>query len=409
MFERLFRKKNVFSYIPAILIAFCSMTMGINPFSSAIFVVLVEEKIPALITFLITAIIQLVIFGYVEALRYLVFVLIYSLVKAFSKKKEKYNDEDIVELIKNYLPKILISVAISEAFLLITGIEETSNIIAIISYVISITLFSVVFKFAYKYYYALIKETNEPTKFVHVISFVIMAMICISFVKGIVIFGVNLWIAFAFVLLMIVVWKKNIVFGIMAALLVSMNILLCLNASMGIVILALVVGIVAVLLSKAGKKGALIGLVFSFVLLLITLGHNNINDNIAMSERMQSDYYEFLKNSQKILSGDELEKTNEELARIESLEQVREDSQNTLSNAIIKCMIIGFFILCVVPYKYIEYVNRKIPDAPSAESIKNRLFRVNKIYWLNPGTEETKKENEIEEEKQKNKKSKKKK
>lgn len=388
MFERLFRKKNIFSYIPAILAAFSSMVMGINPFSSAIFVVMVEEKVPVLITFLITSIVQLLLFGYVNTLKFLIFVIVYSIIKAFSKNTTKYDSNDIVQLAKNFLPKILIASVISEGILLITRVEELSDFPEIICYVISIALFSIVFRYAYKYYYSLLKESDEKVKYIHIISFVILFTICISFVKGINIFGVNLWIVLSIVLLMIVAWKKNIVFGILSSLLVSLVILLCTNVAIGIIILMLVVGIVTTLISKAGRKGALIGLVFSFVILLITFGRNAVNNNPAMNERMQEDYYSFLKSSLNSLSGDEYEKTSEEIARIEEMDRIQKEAQNTLSSTIIKCMLIGFFLLCVIPIKYLDYINGLVPDAPDIEDIRTRLFRVSKIYRLNPGKEE---------------------
>jgi hypothetical protein len=53
-------------------------------------------------------------------------------------------------------------------------------------------------------------------------------------------------------------------------------------------------------------------------------------------------------------------------------------------------MIVGFFLICVIPIKYLDLVNSIIPDAPSPKQIKERLFRVSKIYWLNPGNENNK-------------------
>ena len=391
MFERLFKRKNVFSYIPAFLAAFCSLTVGINPFSSAVFAVMVEEKIPVLITFLFTSIVQLVLFGYVDALRFLTFAVIYSLIKAFAKNKQKYNDKDIIDVLSYFTIRVLFASLISEGLLLLTGIEEITNLANAIYLVIAIATFSIVFMYGYKYYFNLIKENEEQIKFMHMVSFLIMCVVCTSIIKEGTVFGINIWAFLTIVFLMIIVWKKNIVFGILSSLLVSLIIVLCANISFGIIMLTLVTAVVTVLLSKANRKGALIGLVFSFLALGVITIHNSSN-NFGFDERMQKDYYEYLNSSKAFLSGEELEKTNEEINRMDMLVKVQEASKNTLSNMVVRCMIVGFFVLCVIPIKCLEYINQKIPDAPSTKQITERLFRINKIYRLNPGKEEKEKE-----------------
>jgi len=369
--------------------AFSGLTIGINPFSSAVFAVMVDEKIPVLIPFLFTSIIQLFLFGYVNALRFLGFAVIYSIIKAFSKNKSKNDSEDIVELLKYFVLRVLTASLISEIILLATGVEEVQELYAVICLVLSTAVFSIVFNYAYKCYFSLTKEAENPIKFVHISTFLLMCVICISIVKNVNLFGFNLWIALSIILLMMAVWRKNLVFGVFTSILVSLIFMLCLNVSISILILALVVGIVTSLLSKANRKGALIGLVFSFIILMfITI--NNSNGGFLDDARMQKDYLEFLKDRQKYLSGDELLRSEEELDRIETLTQMQENSQNTISSLVLKCMIVGFFLICVIPIKYLDLVNSIIPDAPSPKQIKERLFRVSKIYWLNPGNENNK-------------------
>ncbi len=385
MFERLFKRKNIFSYIPAFLVAFCSLTIGINPFSSAMFAVMVEEKIPVLVPFLFTSIIQLLLFGYENALSFLIFAVIYSIIKAFSNNKQKYNSDDIIELVKTFSLRVFMASLISEGILLLTGIEELSEIPNIICLVLSVIVFSIVFMYAFKYYYYLIKENDNNIKFIHVASFLVMSVICASLIKYANVLNINLWIAISIILLMIAVWRKNIVFAIMASLLTSLIFVLCGNISFGIIILTLVVGVVTTLLSKANRKGAFIGLVFSFIVLLFVTVNN---DGTSSELRIKKDYYDFLRNNMQHLSGDELKQAEEELARYETLTKIQEESKNTLSSFIIKCMVLGFFVLCVIPYKYLEYVDRVVPDAPSPKQIRERLFRVSKIYWLNPGNDD---------------------
>lgn len=389
MLERLFRKKSLLSYIPILLSAFSSMIIGINPFSNALFVAQVEEKIPIIITFAFTCIVQFLMFGMTAVLRYLTFVIIYSIIVSFGKTKSS-DAKDTFSFLKVFLPRILIALVISEVLLFWIKVEDTTKIPEIICLCIFTIFFSLIFKYAFKYLFS-VSINKENVNYFDAICFVILCIVSTSILRLVPILGTNLWMFLSILAFMLVVWKKNIVFAIVLSLLTAITIIICdLNMfSIGFILLCLIVGIATSIFSKANKKGALIGLIVSFVVLFAT-SINSIGKSTdpAMSPRLQDDYLNYMKQSAKLKSGDELEKINEEIARIEEYKNIEESAKNTVSSTIMKCMLLGFLIICLMPDKLLEQINGKIPDAPSVKTIRERWFKIQKIYLLDSGKEE---------------------
>ena len=383
MFERLFKnKKYLFLYVLAILAGFSNFGTNYLPISKALTSGMIIKKVPVLVPFVIMAIIQGVVFGKIAVLRFLIFTLLF----AFLTSRKKHG-EDGKGQIKNILIRSGISLGVTEAFLVLIGITAFVDIpYAIVSSIMTIAG-SLIFEKAIEYILMLKKNNEVQFSTISGVAVVIMLVCVTTCLKEFTFFGIDLWSTITLFLLAIFAWKNKILNSIICAIIVAVTVGICDKIGIPLFIMIVLSTMVFCLISRAGKKGAIIGAFVCLVYALAISGHTVDVGNTGMSNEMMKDYVSTLKktlSSMQDKSGEEYQKIATEISRIEEVENIKEQAKNTTTIKTLKEMVIVFAILSLIPEKYIEDLKGKVSVKNEFKFIQ-KFFKNNKIYRLNAG------------------------
>ena len=159
----------------SILSGFCNFATSYSTFSSALFASLVKNKIPVLVTFLVTSIIQGAVFGNVALIRYLLLSIIFAF---FTSMQKKTIDDEKTKILK-HVKCFGISIAISEIALLLFRVTPIEEIPHVLLNAVMVIAFSIIFDRALKYIDSIGKDKEEPIVALNTLAMVVM-MICLT-------------------------------------------------------------------------------------------------------------------------------------------------------------------------------------------------------------------------------------
>ena len=386
MLERLFKnKKYLFLYLISGFAGFCNFS-GVYPsFSCSLFGAFAEEKIPAVVMVIITTLIQGFFFGTEAVLRFLLFVLLFAIFKSVRKEKEK----DEKKRIKTIAVTSILSAVITEVLLVLIKIVPITSLGISLLHILFTGLFLLVFDRAFKYLSSIDKNSKDEITTVNSISCILMIVavtLCLANVK---VFGVDLWSLICIVLIMLYSWKNKIIRAVICALLVLVVIALCYELKLEMAICLLAVSLITALISRAGKKGAMLGLAFSTILAIFTIFNTATPHSPEVELKLSEDYQRFLQKQLEMLenekSGDDYLKISDELTKIEEMKQLNEEAKNTYSSRVIKIMAVGFLMFLLIPEALIERLKVHVELKDEFKKLREKLLKVHKIYRLNAG------------------------
>lgn len=200
--------------------------------------------------------------------------------------------------------------------------------------------------------------------------------------------GVTIYSLISVIALMIACWKKSIKDTIIFSALAGMISLLIVNGKLELILLYIIAGLVGSLLSRAGKKGIIIGIIFAAVYLLaFAPTEEDIYSKLGMNANLVKDYNKFLETQKENASKGSGENSFSEFANAIEFEQMPnlaeevKKSTYTPASTMTKQMLIAFVILVVLPiafYKRYEYLTRNMrsrgEDAAKAFANRNVLL-----------------------------------
>ncbi len=391
MLERLFKnKKYLFLYLLGIFASFGNFASTYTTLSNALFGAFAEGKIPAIVMVITTAIIQGLLCGKVAVFRFLAFVIIFAIIKCKTKKAEK----DEIKNAKDLLIKATISSVITEVLLILLRITAITDIAYILLHILCVSLFMLLFDRAFKYFASLSKDSKDEITTINSVSAVLSLVALMTPLKYISVFGADLWIIISTMFVMIYSWKNTLARSMMCALFTSFVIMLCDGFRVEAIICLIIVSIVTALLSRAGKKGAAIGIAVAGICLLVTLFNEPPVISPEMRFKLTDEYKDFLITAEERYtekSGDEYQKIVDELANVEELEKLEKQAKNTFSSKILKGLLIGFLLIIILPATIIEKLKVHVELKDEFKKFREKFLKVHKIYRLNAG-EKTNKE-----------------
>ena len=374
-------KNNIKAYIIAILASFGTAQMGLAPFNIAMLGSLIEQKIPIIIPFVISLIVTYIKFGISAMIRLLVTIIIYALIKSIVKDKDsKY---------KNVL-RLILSQLMASTFVILIGIEKYPNALLLILEAILNSVFMLAFSNGLFSLLNLSKDSKLKSE--DTISTVLLLAMIFSGLSIYKLFGISVFSLFTVIFLMIVCWKKSIRFATAAAL--FMAILYSIVSGSGIIylLLYLIVGISTALLSKAGRVGLAIGLIFTATYcLFFAPTKEKLYSNLGYNKYLMDDFKNYIKQSNNDLASGDI---SDEL--ITDIDSAIEEMVNTPYSIIFREMLIGFAILLLIPSSILatlESITRE--EKYGFELFGSRRFGFYKIYLLNPGNEPEKSDSQI--------------
>ena len=349
MLKKLFYKKeNIISYIISILVSFATIAGDYPAFMISFFSAIIDLKIPALIPFLLMSIICFCIFDLTISLKFILVVLIYVILKSFLYKKEKK-----IEVFDNIV-KLVISIAIVNTSFLIADAFSFDNFANIVfSDLISIA-FYIIFLHGLPQIFKITEKTAISSE--EQLAMISLILICFSAFSNIYIFDLSIISIIIVSLIMLSSWKKRPIFAFLFAISIIICAGLISRISIKVFILLLLCAFISSFLSKASKKGAILGLVFS-ILVCFSSSNNSIiyknnREEETINARLENDinHYFDIKNG--------------------------EDNEKKISPAdiILREMAIGFFIILCIPEEVYKQYNKRFKSKMSFSDAKIKFL-----------------------------------
>ncbi len=398
MFRKLVsEKKNIISYIVSLFMFLGNVGIGGNPFSAAMFAALIENRIPIAVPFIVAIGITWIKYGALAALGIFITIVLFALFKSINK--------DRCPLVKS-AALLAISQIISSMLFIIVGkeffVDFPRRLFVIVLSVLFVPAFTIGLKAILKF-----KEKDELNNS-ELVSLLVILMAMSSSFTHLSTYGMTLFSLVSIVSLMTVCWKKKIVNTLVFSVIACFIYLLVLGGSFQYVLLFLMVGLITALLSKAGKKGLLIGGVFA---LIYTIGfaptEADIYNKLGMNESLTKDYAKFIEEQEEIKklkaseSGDFSVTAYAGYDMPTLVEEIKRMTYTPASTTI-KEMLFGFALLMFLPiafYRKYEYLTRNINS--KTEFDFSKLFNNRKVLLLAEGKEEPKTAKEEEKPKKK--------
>lgn len=370
MFERLLKnKKYLFSYLLSLGISLSTPLFGTMPFMTSYFGALVNNQIPVLVPFVLMLIITAIRFGTVGITKFVVTAIVFAIFTSYKKSNDDFNK----------IIKILVASVISTVILFITKQVAINMLPQLVLETILVLIFYLVFTLGLK---VLIEKPKEEIKQEELISSGIVALVVFSGFYHPIAYGISIFSLISVITLMIITWKKPVLFGIITSLFLASLFIALQNEALTYLMLFAIIAIVTTLLSRAGKKGAMIGLVFTLVYSLIySINQQNTYNNFGMNERLLQDYAQFVENREN--SGNKANISGEinDFNEKEWIEGVKKSAKPSASSVVLKEMAIGFILLLLLP-------ESALPTKVTSNDFKNlfkKAFPNNKVLRLNPG------------------------
>ncbi len=388
MFRNLVSKKsNLISYVLALFISLASLIGGAMPFGIAFIGALVDQKVPIIFSFLIMIATTWFTAGSASVLRFVIAVVIFAFLKSRYKNKDQAEPKTKVAL------KFLISQVVSLILMLIFKVFDVALAPQMLFEILIATSFMVVFSYGLRPLLNIskISEISDNEQ----ITAGIIIVLLVAFLARFSFLYMTVFSIVSVLVLIMLCYKNSIKLSIIYSLCIGF---IYIGVSGDILIfipLYLFVGVVTALLSRLGKKGIIIGVVFSAVyLLFLAPSKDDIYNRLGINPALMNDYNKFISNYQTELSSGEVDIPPEYYQF--DLDTEILDFVNSPSVIIQRELLIGFLILLILPKSWLkkyEKLTRKIDY--TREDFFIRMFSYRRVLLLGPAPiDEPKKESQ---------------
>lgn len=249
-------KKNIISYVVSLLVSFCSLSTGTSPFGLAIFGAIETIKVPLLIPVFIISMITAIKFGWIAFVKFMFSAVVFVLLKAFIKTENTKT---------NNTAKIMVATALVEGlFLFFSKTLMYDSLLAIYT-TITVGVFYLIFSSALPSFANYGEERVASTE--ELISTGILISILFSAFGKFEFLGITLGGIVSILTIMILGWKKGSSLGAASGIAIALILGLMGNANITTVATYGLSGLLAGLLAKFGKFGAVLGFMLGNILL----------------------------------------------------------------------------------------------------------------------------------------------
>lgn len=254
-------KKNWISYGISLLISMCQLSTGTSPFGLAIFAAIETVKVPLLIPMIIIALVTGVQFGLVALLKFVLSAVLFVVIKSFLKMESNPT---------NNTAKLFVATALVEGLFLFFSHTIIYDSLLAVYHTITVGIFYLIFSAALPTIVNFGEERVASTE--EVLSIGIFIAILFSSFGKLEFFGMTLGGIVSILTIMLLGWKKGPGIGAASGLAIALVIGLMGNGSITTIATFGFSGLLAGVLSKFGKLGAVLGFVIGNVLLLFYEG-----------------------------------------------------------------------------------------------------------------------------------------
>lgn len=254
-------KKNMISYVVSLLVSFCSLSTGTSPFGLAIFGAIETIKVPLLIPFILISLVTVFKFGFVALLKFVLSAVAFVGMKAFIKTENTKT---------NNAAKILVATAIVEGlFLFFSKTLVYDSLLAVFT-TITVGIFYLIFAAGLPAIADLGEERVASTE--ELLATGILISVIFNSFGSFEFLGITLGSIVSILTIMILGWKKGASIGAASGIAIALVLGLTGQANITTVAAFGLSGLLAGLLSRFGKFGAVIGFVLGNVLLMFYEG-----------------------------------------------------------------------------------------------------------------------------------------
>lgn len=250
-------KKNIISYVVSLLVSFCGLSTGTSPFGLAVFGAIETIKVPLLIPFMLISLVTVFKFGFIALLKFMLASVAYVGVKAFIKTENTKT---------NNVAKLLVSTALIEGlFLLFSKTLIYDSLLAVFN-TITVGIFYLIFAAGLPAIADMGEERVASTE--ELLSTGILISVIFSSFGNFEFLGITLGSIVSILTIMILGWKKGPSIGAASGLAIALILGMMGQANITTVAAYGLSGLLAGLLSRFGKFGAVLGFVLGNVLLM---------------------------------------------------------------------------------------------------------------------------------------------
>ena len=249
-------KKNVISYVISLLVSFCSLSTGTSPFGLAIFGAVETIKIPLLIPFILISLVTVLEFKFIALLKFVLAAVTFALIKSFIKTENTKT---------NNVAKLLVSTAIIEGLFLIFSDTIVYDSLLAVFTTISVGIFYLIFASGLPAIVDFGEDRVSSTE--ELLSTGLLISVIFSSFGNFEFLGITLGGIISILTIMILGWKKGPSIGAASGVSTALILGLMGNANITTIAAFGLSGLLAGLLSKFGKFGAVLGFVIGNLLL----------------------------------------------------------------------------------------------------------------------------------------------
>ncbi|MBO5142913.1 MAG: SpoIIE family protein phosphatase [Clostridia bacterium] len=250
-------KKNIVSYVVSLLVSFCGLSTGTSPFGLAVFGAVETIKVPLLIPFILISLVTVFKFGFIALLKFLLSAVAYVGIKAFIKTENSKT---------NNVAKLLVSTALVEGiFLLFSKTLVYDSLLAVFT-TITVGIFYLIFAAGLPAIADMGEERVASTE--ELLSTGVLISVIFSSFGNFEFFGITLGGIVSILTIMILGWKKGPSIGAASGIAVALILGMMGQANITTVAAYGLSGLLAGLLSRFGKFGAVLGFVLGNILLM---------------------------------------------------------------------------------------------------------------------------------------------
>lgn len=249
-------KKNIISYVVSLLVSFCGLSTGTSPFGLAMFGAIETIKVPLLIPFILISLVTVFKFGFIALLKFVLAAVAFAGCKAFIKTENTKT---------NNAAKILISTAIVEGlFLFFSNTLVYDSLLAVFN-TITVGIFYLIFVAGLPAIADFGEERVASTE--ELLSTGILISVMFSSFGNFEFLGITLGGIISILTIMILGWKKGPSIGAASGIAIALVMGLMGQANITTVATYGLSGLLAGLLSRFGKIGAVLGFIIGNILL----------------------------------------------------------------------------------------------------------------------------------------------
>lgn len=204
-------KKNILTYLIALIVSGAKLMVGTSPFGVAVFGAAATNKVPVLIPFIGITIITLFKFGPLSMLKFIISAVLFIALKAFLNNKEKNKTTDTM--------KMLVAVAIAESITLFVSKTPVYDSVLAIYSAITSAVFYLIFSEALATIVDYDKKSVISSE--NMLATSVLLTVAVSLLGELSIFGISIRGILSVLMVMILGWKFGACIGATAGIVIS--------------------------------------------------------------------------------------------------------------------------------------------------------------------------------------------